>query len=195
MEELDIAAVTKRSIHGIFALISRTFLIQIIGFVVNLVLYIFLSPAVIGVYFVVSAVIAFLQYFSDIGLAGALIQKKEPVTQEDLKTTFTIQQALVITACFIVFIASPFLSKFYKLDNAGVLLLQALIISFFLSSLKTIPSILLERNLQFEKLVIPQIVETFIFNIVILLCAINGFGVTSFTLGVLARGIAGLITF
>jgi len=194
MEELDIAAVTKRSIHGVVALITRSFFIQIISFVVNFLLTIFLSPSIFGVFFVVSAVIAFLQYFSDIGLAAALIQKKETITQEDLKTTFTIQQILVVTVVIIALLLSSFIGKFYNLQSDGVLLFQALIVSFFLSSLKTIPSILLERDLRFEKLVIPQIVETLVFNVVALLMAVRGFGIASFTFAVLARGVVGLIT-
>ena len=38
MEEVDIAAIKKRSIRGVFALVSRTFVIQIVGFVVNFLL-------------------------------------------------------------------------------------------------------------------------------------------------------------
>ena len=193
MEDLDIAAIVHRSIHGVFALVSRTLFIQIIGFSVNFLLTVYLSPSVFGVYFVVTAVIAFLAYFSDIGLAAALIQKKENLTQEDLTTTFTIQQILVISACLVAFGVSPLLARFYHLDNDGFLLLLALIAAFFISSLKTIPSILLERDLRFEKLVVPEIVETLAFNFVALFCAIKGFGVASFTYAVLARGISGLI--
>ena len=194
MDELDIAAITKRSIQGVFAFVSRTLFIQIINFVVNILLTIYLSPLVFGVYFLVTAVIAFLQYFSDIGLAAALIQKKEQLTKEDLATTFTIQQVLVITAVVFALLISPWVGTFYHLNKAGTYLLQALIISFFLSSLKTIPSVLLERNLRFEKLVIPQIVETLFFNLTALLFAIKGFGVMSFAYAVLARGASGLIT-
>lgn len=193
MEELDIAAITKRSIHGVVALITRSFFIQVVSFVVNFILTILLSPAIFGVYFIVSAVIAFLQYFSDIGLAAALIQKKEQITQDDLKTTFTIQQILVISAVVIALIVSPFVGRFYRLEPEGILLFQALVVSFFLSSLKTIPSVLLERDLHFEKLVIPQIVETLVFNVVALILAIKGFGVTSFTIAVVARGLSGLV--
>lgn len=193
MEDLDIAAVTRRSIHGVFALVTRTFFIQIISFIVNLLLTIFLSPAVFGIYFVVSAVIAFLQYFSDIGLAAALIQKKEAITRDDLRTTFTIQQALVVGVVIIALLLSPVVGEFYHLDKSGVFLFQALVFSFFLSSLKTIPSVLLERDLHFDRLVIPQIVETLFFNIVVVVLAIKGFGVNSFTFAVLARGISGVI--
>src|SRR3989338_514581 len=193
MEEVDIAAIKKRSIRGVFALVSRTFVIQIVGFVVNFLLTIFLSPSVFGIFFVVSAVIVFFSYFSDIGLAAALIQKKEPITNDDLKTTFTIQQILVIFLVIIAFIFSNAVSSFYSLEKEGTLLFQALVIAFFLSSLKTIPSIILERNLQFQKLVIPKIVETLLFNITVLILAIKGYGVSSFTYAVLVRGVSGLL--
>lgn len=194
MEELDIALVTKRSVRGIFALVSRTFVMQSINFSASFLLTIFLSPQIFGVFFVVSAAIAFLSYFSDIGLAAALIQKKEPIREEDLRTTFTIQQALVLTIAVIAFLASGAFASFYQLEKEGILLFQALIVSFFLSSLKTIPSILLERSLRFEKLVIPQIIETLVFGVTSVLLAYKGFGITSFTIAVLARGLAGVVT-
>lgn len=193
MEELDIASVTRRSIKGILALTSRTFTIQIVSFVTNFILTIFLSPAVFGVYFVVSAAIAFLSYFSDIGLAAALIQKKEPIKEKELKATFTLQQVLVVTVVIIAFLISGKIGAFYNLERDGVFLFQALVISFFLSSLKTIPSVILERNLRFEKLVIPQIVETLFFSAVAVFFAVKGFGIISFAYAVLARGITGVI--
>lgn len=193
MEEIDIALITKRSIRGIFALTTRTFTIQIISLISNFLLTIFLSPTIFGVFFVVSAAIAFLSYFSDIGLAAALIQKKEKITDDDLKTTFTIQQILVISIVLIAILASEAIGSFYNLNDNGILLFQALSASFFLSSLKTIPSIILERSLRFEKLVIPQIVETLVFSILAVTLAIKGFGVNSFTIAVLGRGMSGLI--
>lgn len=194
MEEVEIAAIKKRSIKGIFALTSRTFIVQVVGFIANFLLTIFLTPAIFGVFFIVSAAIAFLSYFSDIGLAAALIQKKEQITDEDLKTTFTIQQILVVLVVLLALLLSGSIGRFYNLDGEGVFLFQALAISFFFSSLKTIPSIILERNLNFEKLIIPQIVETFVFNIVAVTLAINGYGIASFTYAVLARGLSGLLT-
>lgn len=193
MEETDIALITKRSIKGVFALTSRTFFVQIVGFVSNVLLTIFLSPSIFGIFFVVSAAIAFLSYFSDIGLAAALIQKKEKITEEELKTTFTIQQVLVLSVSVVAFALSGIVVSFYHLESEGVWLFRALVIAFFLSSFKTIPSIILERDLRFEKLVVPQIVETLFFNITAVVLAMKGFGVLSFTIAVLARGITGVI--
>lgn len=194
MEEIEIENVAKRSIRGVVALVYRTFSIQIIGLIANFLLTVFLSPSIFGIFFVVSAVIAFLSYFSDIGLAAALIQKKESITEEELRTTFTIQQILVVSVVVIALFFSGFVKSFYRLDDQGILLFQALVVSFFLSSLKTIPSIILERNLRFEKLVIPQIVENLFFYIIAVVLAAGGLGVASFTFAVLARGISGVIT-
>lgn len=193
MEEVDISLVTKRSIRGVFALTSRTFFVQLVGFISTLILTIFLSPSIFGIFFVVSAAIAFLSYFSDIGLAAALIQKKERVTEEDLRTTFTIQQILVATLCILALVFSGNVGSFYRLEEEAVWLFRALVGAFFLSSFKTIPSIVLERDLRFEKLVVPQIIETLFFNITAVVLAISGFGILSFTVAVLLRGISGVI--
>ncbi len=192
MDEIGLEEVKKRAVGGVLALTSRTFLLQIISFLTTFLLTIFLAPSVFGVFFVVSAVISFLGYFSDIGLAAALIQKREAVTGDDLKTTFTIQQVLVGVIVIIALFLSRQLSSFYNLDTAGLWLFRALVVSFFLSSLKTIPSILLERKLAFNKLVIPQILETSAFSLIVVVLAVKGFGLTSFTWAVLARGVIGL---
>jgi O-antigen/teichoic acid export membrane protein len=192
MQEIDITLIKERSIKGIVALTSRTFLLQIIAFSATFLLTIFLTPQIFGVFYVVSAIIAFLGYFSDIGLAAALIQKKEALTQEDLSTTFTIQQALVGSAVVIALVCSDAIGRFYGLDRTGVWLFRALVVSFFLSSLKTIPSVLLERTLEFNKLVIPNILETVAFYAVAVFLAWKGYGIQSFTWAVIARAVVGL---
>jgi len=193
MEEIDLARIKKKSLSGIVALTSRTFILQLIGFVATFLLTIFLTPSIFGIFYVVSAIIAFLSYFSDIGLAAALIQKHETLTDDDLITTFTIQQLLVLPISIVVFLLAPYIGRFYGLDVTGVMLLKALVVSFFFSSLKTIPSILLERNLEFNKLIIPQIAETLGFYVVAVVLAWAGYGITSFTWAVVVRAFVGLI--
>jgi len=190
--EIDLSQVSKRSVSGILSLTSRTFFVQITTFLATLALTVFLSPEVYGVFFLVSSVVNFLTYFSDIGLAAALIQKKTKITRDDLTTTFTIQQILIAVLLLTLIVATPTIRSFYSISPSGVHLLYALGISLFLSSLKTIPSILLERSLQFNKLIIPQIAETLVFNFVAVFLAWKGWGITSFTIAVLVRGVTGL---
>lgn len=192
--EITLETVKKRAVRGVVVLTGRTFLLSVLSLVATGFLTVFLEPDEFGVFWIVSAVINFLAYFSDVGLAAALIQKKEAVSDTDLKTTFLVQQFLVITLIVILFLASPLLSNFYDLTGDGRMLMYALGISFFLSSLKTIPSILLERELEFGKLVIPQVLENLTYNITAVYFAWSGYGVMAFAYAVLLRGIVGLVS-
>ena len=192
-EELTIDTIKSKVVKGVVVLTGRTFILQAIALISTFLLTVFLNPGQYGTFFLVSAIINFFVYFSDIGLAAALIQKKERLTEEELKTTFTVQQILVISLILIIFAITPFLKNLYNLSSDALYLIFALVISLFLSSLKTIPSVILERKLDFNKLVIPQIVETLLFYIVAVYLAWKGFGIQSFAVAVLVRGFSGLI--
>jgi len=193
MEDFDLDVVARKSVRGIFALVSRTFFIQVLSIAASFILTIFLDPGSYGVFFVVSSLVVFLTYFQDIGLAAALIQKKEEVTKEELRSTFTLQQILVLLIVIPVLIFSKDIAVFYKLNASGYVLLISLTISFFLSSLRTIPTVILERKLDFKKLVIPQIAENLVYNLSLIYFSISGFGLTTFTIAVLARSVVGLV--
>lgn len=192
MSELEFHSIKRKSFQGIFVLIQRTFFLQIITAVSTGLQLAFLTKSEFGIFGIVNSVIAFLGYFADVGLAAALIQKKDALTEDDLRTTFTIQQMLVCIVVVIGLVFSSSIAQWYRLDSAGVWLFRALLCSFLLSSLKTIPAILLERNLDFGKLVVPQIIETVVFNGTVIFLAWKGFGVLSFTWAVLLRGFSGL---
>lgn len=191
--EINIETVKSRAVKGIVVLTGRTFFLQAIALVSQLFLFAYLGGYEFGVFAIISAIINFLVYFSDIGLAAALIQKKEAPTETDLRTTFIVQQALILIVIGVAIALTPFFVQKYGLTTDGQVLLYALSISLLFSSLKSIPSVLLERKLEFVKLVFPQILEQTIYYVVLVALAVNGFGLKSFTFAVLARGITGLI--
>lgn len=194
METENITIVKNKIINGVIALTSRTLLLQIVTFGSLFVLSALLDPSVFGVFYIVSAVISFLSYFSDVGLAGALIQRKEIPSDKQLSTVFTLQQLLVGSLVLLFIIFAPSISGFFNFGTDGEFLLIALLISFFISSLKTIPSVLLERKLDFSRLIIPQILETITFYGVSIILAFYGFQLKSFAFAALARGVIGLIS-
>jgi len=191
--EITLEIVKKRAVKGVVVLTGRTFFLSLVALVATGFLTVFLEPSEFGVFWIISAVVNFLAYFSDIGLAAALIQKKEAPSRDDLRTTFSVQQILVIVLLGLVVLASPILSRVYSLSPDGRILLYVLAFSLLLSSLKTIPSVLLERSLRFERLVIPQVLENLVYNLVAVFLAWKGFGIASFTYAILARGIVGLV--
>ncbi len=192
--EIDIELIKRRAVTGVVTFTLRTLFVQLFTFIATFILTILLEPTTFGIFFVVSAFINLFVYFSDIGLAAALIQKKEKPDQEDFKTTFTLQQSIVMVLVACGLILSPHIAAFYKLDEQGLFLIRALLLSLILSSLKTIPTIIMERNLNFTKLVIPQVIENLTFYAAAVLLAMNGFGITSFSWAVILRGILGLLT-
>lgn len=189
---ISLAQIKKRAAYAFITLLGRKLILRAISFItINVILARLLPVETLGIFNIATAIITFFAFFSDIGLAGALIQKKESVVNEDVKTTFTIQQLLVGSLSIIIFFSSTFLADFYNLDNSGMWLIRVLAVSFFLSSLKVVPSVLLERDLRFTPLVTVEIVETFIFNVLLIILVIHGLGVWSFSYAALARGISG----
>jgi len=192
--EITLENVKQRAVKGVVVLTGRTFFLQILALVASVLLGVFLTPSEFGVFFAVSAVVNFLVYFSDVGLAAALIQSKDKVTERDLKTTFTAQQILVFSLVAVLLIASPIIGQYYNLGKDGIYLLYALAASLVMSSFKTIPSVLLERELDFSRLVIPQLLENLIYHTIVVILAWNGYGLMAFTYAVLGRGVIGLVT-
>lgn len=191
--DVDLTTVKARTISGIATLISRSFLLQIVSTAGFLALSIFLGRPEIGLFIAVNDLVSILGYFSDIGLAASLIQKKDKVSLIDLRTTFTVQQIIVLLLLILAFVLTPWLSSFYHIAGSGLWLLYGLLAAFFLASLKTIPSIILERQLQFKQLAAVEVIETLVFYCVAVLLAWQGKGVVSYAWAVILRGVVGTI--
>ena len=184
--------IKRRTFISTFSLFFQSGYAAALGLVANLIITIILTPAIFGIYFTVLSIISFLNYFSDIGLAASLIQKKH-VAPDDEMTTFTVQQALTGFLVFIGILGTGFIMNFYKLPADGKYLYWSLLIGFFISSMKTIPSVRLERQIKFQKLVFVQVIESTVFYATISILALMGFGLTSFTIAVLLRAVVGLV--
>lgn len=191
--ELDLAAVKKRTITGIAVLVFRNYLLSAISLIGFTLVTIYLKADEFGVFILVSAIVDFFGYFSDVGLAAALVQKREKPTLADLRSTFTIQQILVTASVLAAFALSPLVQEWNHLTSVQLNLLYAVLVSFWLSSLKSIPSVILERKLEFQKIVAVQLVENVIFYFSVVFLAARGLGVTSYTIAVPLRSLVGVI--
>ena len=190
---VEIKEIKKKSVSGVLSFFVRTAILQGIGLLSALVLSAFLAPEDFGVYGIVTQIIALLIFFSDIGLAASLIQKKSKPSQKDYSTAFTMQLLLAALILGVAFFIAQFTSIHEKIGEHGVWVLLALAISFPLATFKTIPSIILERKLDFNKLVLPQIFEQLVFNSLLIVLAWKGFGVMSYSYAIIARSVVGLV--
>lgn len=184
----------KRAFKGVFTLTFRRIILKVIDTFGLIFLARLLSQETFGIFGIISFIVfTFLSFFSDIGFGAALIQKKEEITKKDIQTTFTIQQILVTIILILSWVLSSYVSRFYNIGTQGVWLIRALSLSIFITSFKTIPSIILERKLKFEKLIIPEIIETIIYNLLAVTLAIKGYGVWSLVIAIIARTFVGTV--
>jgi O-antigen/teichoic acid export membrane protein len=189
----ELAAIKKKSVSGVFSYFGRTAFLQAIGLAAQIVLTAVFTPEDFGVYGIVVQIVGILVFFSDVGLAAALVQKKEEPTLEDYRTAFTVQQILswVIMGIVLVVLSTGFVQA--KTGMAGVWVLLSLAISFPLATLKTIPSIMLERKLDFSKLVLPQVFEQIVFYGILVFLALQHMGAMSYAYAILARSVIGVL--
>jgi len=187
------AGIKKRAFAGVGALVLRSLLMQPISFLGFFFLSVFLQRWQLGVFWAVSEVIGLLGYFSDIGLAAALIQKKKRPKKKEIRATFTLQQILVLGLILTALILTPFLEKRFNFGREGRILFHSLLFGFFASSLKTIPSVKLERKLKFQKLAVVDLAEQIVFTGLAVFLAWRGFGIKSWVWAVVARAVVGVV--
>jgi|SRR5581483_7631571 len=169
-------SILRQSAKGIIALISRTFILDIVSTATSLVIFSILTQSQVGIYTVVIAIQRVISFFTDFGFGAALVQKKEELTKEDLQTSFTLQAVLTGVIFLLVMLLKIPLMNFFRLNDSAFFLLGVLVFTIFLSSFKTIPSIILERKIHFHRLIIPQLIESIVFNLLLLVLVLLHFG-------------------
>lgn len=191
--EEAVATIKKRSVRGAVSYTLRNLLIMGIGLAANGALTVYLSPAEYGVYYLVLSLTGLFTFLSDVGLAASLIQRKTEPSLTDLRTTFTVQQGLALGIALLMTALTPLWQRLFHLNGTELQLVYALAFSFPLASLKTIPSILLERKLRFDLLALPALAENLVFSLIAVFLAWRGAGVMSYTLAIWARGFVGVV--
>jgi len=193
MQKKSWEEIKSQTTNSVIFLSLRNFGLQGISLIGFFLLTLLLGPSEVGLFAIVAETIAILSYFSDVGLASALIQQKDEVKKEDLQTTFIIQQILVLTSLAMVAIFYPQIAKAKSYGSKESWILISLCYSFFVASLKTIPSVLLERKLDFKIISTIDIFENLTFYIFAVMFAFLGFGAYSYAIAVFIRSTLGLL--
>ena len=192
-DEAQIQQIKERTLTGAISYFLRTIFLQLIGLVAVFLLSAFFTPADFGVYGFVVQIIGLLIFFSDIGLAAALVQKKTEPTKGEYRVAFTVQWllSLLIVGVVGLLLMTGWVQS--KVGGVGAWVLLSLALSFPLATLKTISSIRLERKLLFSKLVVPQLFEQIVFYVLLVSLAWQGMGVMAYTYAILARSVIGVL--
>ena len=126
-----------------------------------------------------------LSFVGDFGLSASLLQQRKAITDPDIRTVFTAQQALAASLFVILFLLAPALASSYHLGASGPWFIRLMLIAGLFTSIRTAPTIILERQLQYGQLSIIDALDFGLFQVTAVVLAIMGYGVWSFVLAVL----------
>lgn len=173
----------KKASEAVIALGIKRVIVQAIFTISNIFLARLLFPADFGMFAIVTFVGAIFAVFSDIGLGPALIQKKDKIATRELQTVFTFQFSLSILIFLIINSIAPVIAEFYSLGSRGALLFHIYSIYFLFGPFKTTSGAILERNLEYRKVVTIELSEIFCASLVTVILAVLGLSVFSFVIG------------
>lgn len=185
----------RRARLGVIALAIRTVVAQLAIFGGDVALARLLEPGDYGTFGIVRFALSFFVLFGDVGLGGALIRQKEKPTEEQLSTVFFVQVGLAVGLVVLIAAGAPLIGRvWHGLPPSTPWLMRALAIDLVFTAFRIVPSILMERNLEFGKLAVVEVVVQLSFYVVAVATAAFGLRVWALAAGVLAQAIVSLIT-
>jgi PST family polysaccharide transporter len=179
---------------GALALSARTFVVQFIVLGGQVVLARRLDPQHFGVYAIVQFALTFLGFFGDAGLGGALVQKKSAPSDLELSSVFYLQLMIGVGVVALAFAGAPVILWIWPdLPPDAPWVLRALACNFFVTSLRALPGLLMERQMMFVRIAILDTINSVVFYLVAVVLALSDFGIWSLVGGVLVQGLVALI--
>lgn len=122
---------------------------QIVSFIVSIVLARILLPEDYGTIALVTVFTVILQVFVDSGLGTALIQKKD-ADELDFSSVFFFNFVVCIILYGGLFVASPFIARFYGNDNLTSVI-RVIGLTIVVSGVKGIQQSYVSRNMMFKR--------------------------------------------
>jgi O-antigen/teichoic acid export membrane protein len=193
LKDVDPNLIGRRASQGVLYLLLRYGGVQVAGLAANIALSRLLAPSAFGIYAITLGVLVFFAWLSDFGLGAALLQKRAAMTDEDLRSVFTVQQVVLLVLALLVVLGAPQLAASYHLGSSGEWFLRAMALAAVLTSLKTVPNIVMERKLLYGRLTLVEVLEVLLFQVIAVLLAFRGQGPWSFIWAVLISKAAGVV--
>ncbi len=180
----------KRIVRSTLAIFLSSGVARFIGFISYIILARILFPSDFGI---LTLAWLFVNIFTTLflGFRTSIIQSNEDNSML-FTVIFVLEPILAgISITFIYFLASPIGTFFNSALLTEILPILSLVL--LITSFGAVPSLKLEKELLFEKRVIPAIIREILFPLVAIPLALLGYGVLSLVYGVLVGCIASLI--
>jgi len=145
-----------RVLGGIAWTLSGTAAQAVLQLVAIMVLARLLTPAMFGAVAAALVVIKIAQFFTNLGLSGAIIQRPE-LEDRHIETAFAILIWFGLLMSLLVLLAAPWIAEFYGIAEVeGIVRLLACALLF--ANAMEVASGLMRRDLEFKQLAILQVI-------------------------------------
>lgn len=167
----------NKTLSGFMWTFSDLIMNQGIQFIIQIILARLLLPSDFGLIGMITIFIFISNSIIDSGFANALIREKK-VTQKDYSTVFYFNLITSIIIYIILFILSPYISKFYN-EIKIISILRVLGLTVIINSFGLVQRVILTKKIDFKTQTKINVMASIISGIMGIIMAIIGFGVWS----------------
>lgn len=181
----------RKVIKGSFFVMGANIVSRLISLLSTLILAKILSPEDFGIVGYGFLIVSTIGLIKEMGLNSALIYQKRNVE----KFTATVFWAVLVWSAFlymVTFLIAPLAGSFFK-EPRVVLVIRVLSLSLVFTSIANIPMTLMEKDIDFKKRVIPDVIGLSSYGLISIIAAFLGFGYWSFVIGTLLSDIIQII--
>ncbi|MCB2223817.1 MAG: lipopolysaccharide biosynthesis protein [Actinobacteria bacterium] len=150
-----------------------------------------LTPSEFGIVGFATLALAYLAVLKDLGLGGALIQRKDD-TEEAAQTVYTLNLILGVVLTGLTMLAAPAVAAFFR-EPLVTPILRVLALTFVIEALGSVHLVLLARRLDFKRRLVPDVGRAIVKGGVSITAAALGMGVWALVWGQLASVAASAI--
>lgn len=169
---------SRKARQGIVGLGSTQAFGQIITMACGIVLARILSPAEFGLFAIATFFVDIVNRFGGIGIFASLIQRKSDLDQDAVSAAFTLQMAITVVGVIILNVFAPWIAKQYEADSAAFeALVRVVSFTLFLTALRSVNQLQLERALKFKAIARIGLLESIVFQVTAVVLAYFGFGI------------------
>lgn len=171
-------------------LVARTVAQQLAILGGGVVLARLLDPADFGLFTIVQTALNFFSLVGDVGLGAALVQRKTLPSHRELSSIFWAQVAIALAVIAVVEASASALPLVWtRLTPDSTWLVRVLAFQLLLTATRSVPSLLLERELHFGRIALVDFAMTVTYYGVAVALAARGLRTAAFVYAVLAQGL------
>ncbi|MFH1329770.1 MAG: lipopolysaccharide biosynthesis protein [Actinomycetota bacterium] len=147
-----------------------------------------LTPQEFGIVAFATVAVNWLGVLKDLGLGGAVIQRRDD-TEEAAQTVYVLNLGVSVLLTAGTALAAPAVAAFFR-EPLVVPILRVLSFTFLIQALGAVHVVLLRRNLDFRRKLIPDVGQAVVKGIASVAFALAGFGVWALVWGQLIGALA-----